>query len=100
MSRKAQRRATRRHRRRVAARGLTRVEVQASQKDAGLIRGLAEVLRGAPDKAEGLRSALVKALGQPDVQSTFDVFGSELADEAFAGIFDQPRRRDGREADL
>src|SRR6516225_3628832 len=100
MSRKAQRRATRRHRRRAAARGLTRVEVQASGKDAGLIRSLAEVLRGDPDKAEGLRSALVKALGQPDVQTTFDVFGSELADEAFAGIFDQPRQREGREADL
>jgi hypothetical protein len=54
---------------------------------------------GAPDKAEGLRSALVKALGQPDAQTAFDVFGSELADEAFAGIFDQPRQGDGREAD-
>jgi hypothetical protein len=94
MSRKAQRRATRRHRRRAAARGLTRVEVQAVQKDAGLIRRLAEMLRGNPEKAETMRSALAKALGDPDVQTAFDIFGSELADDAFAGIFDQPRQHD------
>jgi hypothetical protein len=97
MSRKAQRRATRRHRRRAAARGLTRVEVQASQKDAGLIRSLAEMLRGDSDVAEGLRSILAKALGNPEVQTAFDVFGSELPDEAFSGIFDHPLQREGHE---
>jgi len=94
MSQKAQRRATRRHRRRAAARGLTRLEVQAAQKDAGLIRHLAEMLRGDPEKAEAVRSTLAKTLGDPDVQTAFDIFGSELADETFAGIFDQPRQPD------
>jgi hypothetical protein len=100
MSRKAQRRATRRHRRRAAARGLTRLEVAVSQQDAGLIRSLAEMLRGDLAKAEALRATLTTALGDPDVQTAFDIFGSELAEEAFAGILDQPRQRDWREANL
>jgi hypothetical protein len=50
------------------------------------------MLRGEPEKAESLRSTLAKALGAPEVQTAFDIFGSELADDAFAGIFDQPRQ--------
>ena len=46
MASKSQRKATRTHRRRAAARGFVRVEVQAPKKDAGLIRALAETLRG------------------------------------------------------
>ena len=88
------------HRRRAAARGLVRVEVRAAKKDAGLIRALAETLRGKPDKAEELRSTLTKALIHPEVKTAFDIFGSELPDEAFAGVFDQPRQRDWREVDL
>ena len=71
-----------------------------SQKDAGLIRRLAEMLRGDLAKAEALRSTLTKALGDPHVQTAFDIFGSELAEEAFAGVFDQPRQGDWREANL
>jgi len=77
-----------------------RVEVQAPKKDAGLIRALAETLRGKAEKAEALRSVLTKALVHPEVKTAFDVFGSELPDEAFTGVFDQPRRRDWREVDL
>ncbi len=88
------------HRRRAAARGLVRVEVQAPKRDAGLIRALAETLRGEADKAEALRSTLAKALIHPEVKTAFDVFGSELSDEIFAGVFDQPRQRDWREVDL
>jgi hypothetical protein len=91
MSRKAQRRATRRHRRRAAARGLTRVEIQVAQKDVALIRAVGKMLRGDAEKAKALRSSLATTLGDPEVQTAFDVFGSELADETFAGIFDQPR---------
>jgi hypothetical protein len=36
----------------------------------------------------------------PEVKTAFDVFGSELSDEVFAGVFDQPRQRDWREVDL
>ncbi|MGC0395127.1 hypothetical protein [Bradyrhizobium liaoningense] len=97
---KSQRKATRTHRRRAAARGLVRVEVQAAKKDASLIRALAETLRDKPDRAAALRSTLASALLDPDVKTAFDVFGSELPDEAFDGVFDQPRRDGWREVDL
>lgn len=100
MATKSQRKATRAHRRRAAARGLVRVEVQAPRKDAGLIRALAETLRGQAEEAEALRSTLANALMHPEVKTAFDIFGSELPDEAFAGVFDQPRQRDWREVDL
>jgi|SRR5712671_1944025 len=100
MASKSQRKATRLHRRRAVARGLVRVEVQAPRRDAGLIRALAETLRGEADKAEAMRSTLARALIHPEVKTAFDVFGSELPDETFAGIFDQPRQRDWREVDL
>jgi hypothetical protein len=100
MASKSQRRATRTHRRRATARGFVRVEVQAPKNDAGLIRALAETLRGEAEKAEALRSALAKALFHPEVKTAFDVFGSELPDETFADVFDQPRQRDWREVNL
>jgi len=100
MASKSQRKATRTHRRRAAARGLVRVEVQAPKKDAGLIRALAETLRGKTKEAEALRSALAKAVMPPELRTAFDIFGSELPDDAFAGVFDQTRQRSWREIDL
>lgn len=100
MATKSQRRATRSHRRRAAARGLVRVEVQAAKGDASLIRAVAETLRSKPEKAEALRSTLEKALVDPEIKSAFDVFGSDLPDDAFAGVFDQQRAKDWREIDL
>lgn len=100
MASKSQRKATRMHRRRAAARGLVRVEVQAPKKDAGLIRALAETLRGKTKEAEALRSTLTKAVMPAELRTAFDVFGSELPDDAFAGVFDQPRQRSWREIDL
>ena len=100
MASKSQRKATRTYRRRAAARGLVRVEVQAAKRDAGLIRALAKMLRGRAEKAEPLRSTLAKALTHPQVKTAFDVFGSDLPDAAFAGVFDQPRQPDWREIDL
>ena len=97
---KSQRRATTAHRRRVAARGLVRVEVLAEKSDAGLIRAVAETLRNKSKRASALRSTLAKALVDPEVKTAFDVFGSDLPDEAFAGVFDQPRTRGWREVDL
>jgi hypothetical protein len=100
MASKSQRKATRTHRRRAAARGLVRVEVQAPRKDAGLIRAVAETLRGSVEKAEALRSTLAKALMHPEAKTAFDIFGSELPDEAFAGVFDRPRHGNWREVEL
>jgi hypothetical protein len=97
---KSQRKATRTHRRRAIARGLVRVEVQAPKKDAGLIRALAETLRGKTKEAEALRSTLTKAVMPAELKTAFDIFGSELPDDAFAGVFDQPRQRSWREIDL
>jgi hypothetical protein len=100
MASKSQRKATRTHRRRAAARGVVRVEVQALKQDVSLIRALAETLRGRDEKAEAVRSTLGKALVHPEVKTAFDVFGSELPDETFAGVFDRPRQRGWREVDL
>jgi hypothetical protein len=79
---------------------LVRVEVQAAKNDAGLIRALAETLRGKSERAAALRSTLANALLNPDVKTAFDVFGSELPDDVFDGVFDQPRRDGWREVDL
>jgi len=97
---KSQRKATNGYRRRAAARGLARVEVQAPRRDVALIRALAQTLRNRAEKADALRSALAKALTDSEVKTAFDVFGSDLPDEAFTGIFDQPRQHDWREVDL
>ena len=75
-------------------------QVQAATKDAGLIRAVADTLRGKPEKADALRSTLANALIHPEVKTAFDVFGSDLPDEAFDDVFDQPRQRDWREVDL
>jgi hypothetical protein len=100
MASKSQRKATRTHRRRAAARGLVRVEVQAPKKDASLIRAVAEALRGGAEKAEAVRSTLATALMHPEVKTAFDIFGSELPDEVFAGVFNRSRQGNWREVDL
>ena len=100
MTSKSQRKATRTHRRRALARGLVRVEVQAPKRDAGLIRALAETLRGGAEKADALRTTLAKAVMNPQMSTAFDIFGSELSDEVFTGVFDQPRQRGWRRVDL
>ena len=77
-----------------------RIEVQAHKQDAGLIRALAETLRTKPQEAAAIRSVLANALIHPEIKTAFDVFGSELPDEAFIGVFDQPRQRNWRKVDL
>jgi hypothetical protein len=36
----------------------------------------------------------------PEVKTAFDIFGSELPDEAFASVFDRSRHGNWREVDL
>jgi hypothetical protein len=100
MASKSQRKATNMHRRRAIARGLVRVEVQAPRKDAALIRALAQTLRRKSEKAEALRSTLGKALIDPGIKTAFDIFGSDLPDDTFSGVFEQTRRRDWRKVEL
>jgi hypothetical protein len=100
MATSSQKKASSAHRRRAFARGLVRVEVQAAKGDAGLIRAIAETLRGDPARAKTLRAAFERALIDPQVKTAFDLFGSDLPDEAFAGVFDQPRQKIWRELKL
>jgi len=97
---KSQIRATSTHRRRAAARGLVRVEVQAARGDAELIRAVAETLRSDSAKANALRSTLEKTLMDLQIKTAFDVFGTDLPDDAFAGVFDPARARTWREIGL
>lgn len=100
MASASQRKASATTRSRAAARGLVRVEVQTDRGDAGLIRGLAETLRGEPERAARLRTMLSQALDDKDGRTAFDVFGSDLPEEAFTGVFGQPRQKGWREVDL
>ena len=93
MANKSQRRPASTHRRRPASKGLVQIEVQAPRRDAALIRAVAKTLRGEPERASALRSTLEEALVSTEVKTAFDVFGSDLPDEVFADVFDQPRRR-------
>jgi hypothetical protein len=88
------------HRRRAAARELVRLEVQARKRDADLIRALAETLRSESEEAKTLRSTLIQSLVHPETKTAFDVFGSDLPDEVFAGVFEQSRQKLWREIDL
>jgi hypothetical protein len=79
------------HRRRTAGTRLVRLEVQTTPKDIRLIKAVAKTLRGEPERARALRSTLEEALVSAEVKTAFDVFGSDLPDELFADVFDQPR---------
>jgi hypothetical protein len=43
---------------------------------------------------------LVKALAHSEIKTAFDVFGSDLPDEVFADVFEQPRQWRWREINL
>jgi hypothetical protein len=63
------------------------------KRDADLFRALAETLRSESEKAKTLRSTLVQSLVHPEIKTAFDVFGSDLPDEVFAGVFEQFRQK-------
>jgi len=96
----SRRRATQAHRTRSTARGIVRIEVQTPQVDSGLIRRLAEVLREGGSRAAQLRAEVARALDAPGSGSVLDLFGSDLPDSVFHGVFDAPRDGTWREIDL
>ena len=100
MTRSSQTEASNTRWRSTTGRSLVRVQVQAAKDDSGLIRALAERLRGEPEHAAALRSVLARALVDPTVETAFDVFGSDLPDEVFAGVFEQPRERGWSDVEL
>ena len=100
MASKSQRRATQNHRKRAAARGLIRVEVQARRSDAELIRATAAALRSSASRARSVRAALQSVLVKPEKCTALNAFASDLPDEVFEGVFDQPRDAAWRDIDL
>lgn len=88
------------HRRRAAARGLVRVEVQTAPGDTALIRKIAEELRGDAQRARVLREKLKASLGSDRTRTAFDIFRSDLPDEVFEGVFEHDRGTGWRDVDL
>lgn len=90
----AQRKALTTHRRRRRDGGVIRVEVQVPAIDAGILRELAAILRGKSDAAQAMRNQLRSVVAKPRVASVFEIFGSDLPDDCFVGVFDQSHRGD------
>lgn len=90
----AQQKALRAHRRRRRDGGMVRVEVQVPAIDAGILRDLAAILRSNSDAAGAIRNQLRSVVAKPRVDTVFDIFGSDLPDAYFDGVFDQSRQRD------
>ena len=89
----AQRNALTAHRRRRRDRGVVRVEVQVPEVDAGMVRDVAAILRGEPGRAQALRTQLRSVVGETrHGTSAFDIFGSDLPDHYFEGVFEHNRR--------
>ncbi len=98
---RSQQRALSRHRQRRQASGIVRIEVQAPAIDAAMLRDLAAALRNGSPRGEGLRAQLRSLLAKPRAASAFDIFGSDLPDAYFDGVFDETGRRDlPRDVDL
>jgi len=96
----SQKRASATYRRRSAAAGLVRVEVQAARSDAALIRDLARTLREDSVLARSIRQTLEQTLAHTAEGNALDLFRSDLPDEAFDGVFEQPRPAGWRPVDL
>jgi hypothetical protein len=94
----SQKMASTTHRRRSLPGGLIRVEVRVRHGDAGLIRALAETLRGNPARAKTLRSTLEQALLDPQVKTAFDIFGSISKVDLSPFLLELKRRRDAEQA--
>lgn len=86
-----------RHRRRQAARGLVRVEVQVAEGDAPLVREVAAALRAGSRRAGRARSALRRALHSPE--GFLELLRLDLPDDVVELALARPRDR-GREVRL
>jgi len=78
---------------------IVRVEVRVPAIDAGVLRELAAILRGKSDAAQAVRYQLRSAVAKPRVGAVADIFGSDLPDACFNGVFDQSRQ-DGTHRDI
>jgi hypothetical protein len=58
-----------------------------------VVREVAAILRGEPVRAEAVRAQLRSAVAEKHPgMSVLDIFGSDLPDHYFDGVFDQDRR--------
>ncbi len=92
----AQKKAVQNHRQRLKERGWIRLEVQAPKTDRALIRKIASLLRGDPERAGEIRARLLELVGEEPKPS----LKALLASAPLEGI-DLTRQRDpGREVEL
>jgi len=78
-----------------------RAPTSRTPDDLALVQRVLEVLRGDDEEqADKLRRAISDALATPTAASVLDIFGSDLPEEAFEGVFPQRRAGDWREIDL
>ena len=87
--------AVRDHRRRLKARGLKRVELEASASDATLLRQLAKILRGGDEQASQLRTRLAALAGPGSTD-----LKALLASAPLEGLRIKRSRDRGRSVDL
>jgi hypothetical protein len=73
---------------------MVRIEVQVPAIDAAILRDVAAILRGKADAAQAMRNQLRSVVAKPRVDSVFDIFGSDLPDAYFDGVFEQGRQAD------
>jgi hypothetical protein len=73
------------------AEGVARIEVQAPAVDARMLRDLAVRLRERSPQAEELRACLRSLIARRDAGTVFDLFGSDLPDAYFEGVFEARR---------
>jgi hypothetical protein len=93
-------RAARAHRQRIRAHGLVHIEVQAPAGDSALIRSIAEVLCNDPAQAQDLQRAIAALLAAGTPVNASEIFRSDLPDDAFEGVFDQPPFKRWRKVEL
>lgn len=86
----AQHKAVASHRRRQRDRGVVRVEVQAPETDAALLREVAAALRGEPERARAVRTTVREALRRP-ARSMLDLLACDLADDVVDEALARPR---------
>lgn len=78
---------------------MVRVEVQAPEGDAPLIRSLAAALRDDPDVAQRVRAQVRKALQPPDKPNLLEMLADDVIEDVVAEALERPRDL-GRDIDL
>jgi hypothetical protein len=80
---KVQRKAMEDYRRRLKAKGVVRFEIQATERDAALIRRAARILQEETEAAGKLRAALVNAVGDEPKRGLKELLASAPWDDEF-----------------